>query len=461
MPITVFITPEDIEREQALLSYIGQIGDLRVSTNIQRDSGKVTLEWTGPDVGTSNVNYEIKYSTKLSDIVDNFETLANRWQYDDPIPHLAGQVASVTLNLASESGLIGQHVYFAIRSFATTESNIGPISNYVRIFVPKKKPATHPPRAYDNTHDFEQWESEHFDPSEGDDGVLKNSNNIDLASLEYLIPIIIGAVLSILILCIYCYCCITRRRSYGNSEKAKAAKSPSKQNPTISVIVPPSSPSINNTYSSHPHEMMHNNQYDASVNGYCGDIPDHHTIGLPAIDDDVSKHDFLNYDKLLIEEEMKQQRNFQHHQQMLANDMSMMDAYGAQPNADYGQGISIISSNGTLSRNGRFLSPVESWTASQLLHEHERRVSPMDNDQSTLYGDNGEIVPPIPPHPYQNNQNYNTYSTMDPHMRSAPPPHYSTVYRPLVRSGPGQGSMQSVVSGAVGADKKIRNVTMV
>nr|CAH7754038.1 unnamed protein product [Callosobruchus chinensis] len=42
-------------------------------------------------------------------------------------------------------------------------------------------------------------------------------------------------------------------------------------------------------------------------------------------------------------------------------------------------GVSVISNN-TINRNQPILSPYNSWSASQLLHEHERRHSPMDGN---------------------------------------------------------------------------------
>jgi hypothetical protein len=148
----------------------------------------------------------------------------------------------------------------------------------------------------------------------------------------------------------------------------------------------------------------------------------------------------------MLIEEMKQQQRFQQQQHQ-----AMLDAYGDQQ---------ILTS--TLTRNGQYLSPYESWSASTLLAEHEVRQSPLDHDGSTMmYVDaNGDLVPPVPPHPYQHSNGYG-YTTDN---RGPPPPQYSQVYRPLVRGIPGQGSMQSVVSSAMmngTADKKIRNVTMV
>ncbi|KAG5666353.1 hypothetical protein PVAND_014387 [Polypedilum vanderplanki] len=397
-PLTIFITQDDLDNAREKLSSIGRIGDLHVTAT--NGSEKVILEWTGPDTGLENskAEFEIRYALSLKDIVDSFDNIAMPWPLAETIPHSIGQGASVTLNLLNEPTLIGVPFYVAIRSANT-------ISNYARIFVPKRKPTASPTYTHIDNDIYETDPS--MEPADEDDGIFKHHN---LASIPWsiIIPIIVCCLFILLAFIIYFCCC---RRNYK-----QPTKSPAK--PAISVITP-STPVQQNQYHVEP--------------GYLVDVPDHHTVGLPMIDDELMKPDFTDHDKMLIEE-MKQQQRFQ-------------QAFDQQQQ--------IITS--TLTRNGQYLSPYESWSASTLLNEHEVRQSPLD-----MYVDaNGDIVPQIPPHPYHQQQN-TAYGYVDPNR--APPPQYSSVYRPLVRGVPGQGSMQSVVSSAMMSNsdgKKIRNVTMV
>lgn len=406
--------------EQKVSPFVGRIGDLRWSQT--SEDPKIVLEWSGPDTGREDVKveYEIRYATHLKDIEDDFDTLANKLTTIDTIPHIIGQVASVTVNLADEPTLIGQSFYIAVKSIVSGELD-GSVSNFVRVFVPKKRVTPSPHFGTDsfNRDTFETDLS--IEPSVDDDGgVFPNSSKVAGISLEILIAIVLCSLFAIIIISIYCWCCIRRKRNFQGAKKTPT-KSPAKQQSSISVIVPQSTP---NQYNVDP---MNSTMYYA-------DVPDHHTIGLPHVDDDIAKPDYIDQDKMLFDE-MRHHRQFQQ--------QAVMDNY----DPEY-----VISGNGTLSRNGRYLSPFESWTASQLLVEHERRQSPIEHDPSIMYVDaHGELVPPIPPHPYQGN-----YSTpiSDPRM---PPPQYSSVYRTPAQGG----SMQSVCGTMLNGDKKIRNVTMV
>jgi len=219
---------------------------------------------------------------------------------------------------------------------------------------------------------------------------------------------------------------VCRRRKFKSSKK-KSIKSPTKQQTSISVITP--QPASNYNFTKTP------NEYVDPMNGsmFQDTIPNHHTVGLP-IDDDMMKPEYLDHDNILFEE-MKQQRQYQ------------------QAVYDHGDHM-MIPADGTLTRDGRYLSPFESWTASQLLFAHERRQSPSE-DQPMYIDANGDLVPPIPRHPYQSNYDYSHGD-----VSRMPPPQYSTVYRPVVRPMGQAGSMQSL-SETMSAEKKIRNVTMV
>lgn len=404
VPITVFVSSEDITAEKTVLPFIGRIGDLKAI--VSNNSSKVALEWTGADVGddTVKVNYEIRYGLHLKDIVDNFEHLGNKWNFDETIPHLTGQTSSVTLNLANEPSLIGQPIYIAIKSMAEGGYS-GTVSNYVRVFVPKYRA---PPSPF--AHDRDSYTTD----SSSDNNVSEIfQTNLVLAeiNIDILIAIVVCSLVAIILISICCWCCISRRRSFENAKETPVKTSP--KHAQISLIVPTSTPSYNH--------VALQNQYQPENH--------HHSV-----DYDMMKPELIDQNKLLFDE-------MRHYQQQA----SLID----------GQSDYIMSpANGTLSRNERYLSPVESWTASQLLHEHERRhEQQMEHEPSLLYYDsNGEMVPPIPQYPYG-------YVTSD---VARAPPHYSSVYRTLVRTQSNEGSLHSVVSGAIAnGDKKIRNVTMV
>lgn len=131
-------------------------------------------------------------------------------------------------------------------------------------------------------------------------------------------------------------------------------------------------------------------------------------------------------------------------QQQLIEELKQQQQYG----------VAIISND------GRTLSPYESWSASQLLHEHEvRRHSPHDESmhhhmqQGTVDHYGVIIPPPVPPLPAYGSQNvygstiYGTQPVL-PAYHPQPPPQFNVSL---------QGSMSSVNS----AEKKRRNVTMV
>lgn len=423
-PINIVIKSDDPAQGLNDSLLIGRVGDLRWSQ--LSEESKIILEWSGPDCGRDGVkiNYDVRYATHLRDLVDDFETLTNRWVINSAIPDTVGQVVSVTMNLSEEPILIGQPFYIAIKSTVEGELS-GSVSNYVRVFVPKKRsPAstTFPDNFNRDRDEFDTDHSSIDSSADSNESVFQSSAKIAGVTVEVLVASILCTLAIIILISIYCWCCVKRKRTFESASKTPTKSTPKQQ--AISIIsVPQSTP---NQYNIEPM---------SATNGsfYYPDPSDHHTIGLP-IDDDMIKPEFIiDHDRILFEE-MKGNRQFQQNN-------SVLDSY----DHEY-----MLQAHETLSRDGRFLSPFESWTASQLLVEHERRQSPIENDPSIMYIDsNGELVPPIPPHPYQS-----TYATAQDNSGRMPPPQYSSIYRPLVQI-PG-GSMQSVCG-----DKKIRNVTMV
>lgn len=126
-------------------------------------------------------------------------------------------------------------------------------------------------------------------------------------------------------------------------------------------------------------------------------------------------------------------------------------------------------SNGTTGRI-RTLSPFQSWTASQLLHEHERRTSPYGDklepnerlDEVNRHdGPQFQLPPPVPPLPagvYEEETAYDHQRIYGENVRGyVPGPDYAGYLRTAINPSL-RGSLTSVNSGDV---RKKRNVTMV
>lgn len=510
--ITIFVSKEQILNDMTKL--MGKIGDLKSELV---DGGKVRLSWTSPDLGGYVVaRYEVKYATAIQEIVDNFETAAVLWTHNQAHPYSIGDETSFTLNMTNEPSLIGRPLYFAIRAYSqlAADAAASEVSNYVRVFVPKPTVPTQATPAYSLDHGFSSWP---FDTSNDEENMIpKIAKKIDFGP-ELIIPIIGGIILLLLLACMYCYCCIIRRRSTSSAEdKKKSIKSSLKaERQTVNVIVP--SPAHNNNSingnlnSLKPIDQM---QSTPQYEGLHDHIQDAHTIGLPIynIDEEMmgkNRYSLVHHQEQQLIEELKTQQ-----QHVLQSQYSRQDIMQTPNN--FGNGLSVISSNtNTLTRNGRTLSPYESWSASQLLHEHERRHSPTDdvmghhnmghhvpqphemdpmlgNDQMmllnggntlqhpsdcvSLSGMSNHHAPPVPPLPYSANdyqQGYNIYSTTTGNgisVGNQPPPMYSAIQRnpnpgATVNGQNGNGSFNTSLQGSLNSvnsnDKKRRNVTMV
>lgn len=506
--ITIFISKEQL-KAPASEKLSGKIGDLKSELV---DGGKVRLSWTSPDLGGYVVaRYEVKYATAISDIVDNFETAAVLWTHNQAHPYSIGDETSFTLNMTSEPSLIGRPLYFAIRAYSqlAADAPASDVSNFVRVFVPKPTPPTQATPSYFDRN-FSSWPFNNANEVDSEDNTIPQIAKTMPLGLELIIPIV-GAIVILLLACFYCYCCFIRRRvSTAAEDKKKSIKKSSLKgdHQTVNVIVPSPTHTINNNNGSlmngtlKPIDSMNSTQMYEGIN----DIPDPHTIGLPIynIDDEMmgkNRYSLVQHQDQQLIEELKTQ---QAHVLQMTRQSEMM----ITPNNMY---AGMIPSNGnTLTRDGRILSPYESWTASQLLHEHERRISPTDevmgqgmgnmnghlmvapmnghemdpmmaNDQMMLLngghpGMRSDCVslsgaPPVPPlpyngqqdqHQYQQNNGYNIYAT----STNQPPPMYSAIQRnPNPQQQQQQGSQNSSFNGSLNSvnsnDKKRRNVTMV
>lgn len=459
-PITLEITSEDII--QASQMTVGRIGDLKVE--LIPDDLKARLSWTAPDMGGQMVaRYEIKYAFSVQDIADRFDSSGMIWDNGTPFPLSPGSETTFTLDLSQDKSLLDRPLYFAIRAFSHANSlNLGTISNWVRVFMPSPPPPpTAPPTYTSNEHSSWPYAPGPNNVDSPNPSISKSAG----IGLELILPVAFGFILLVVLLVVYCYFCVAKRRSHDDHKKSPKNGGGMKNdrlNSSISVV--PNSPSIQSqTYTS------------------AGDVPDPHTIGVPinnyGYEDETKKRFSLvqQQEQQLIEELKQQQMHQQQRDHMNT------------PNNNY-TGLSVIS-NSTLQRNGHTLSPYNSWSASQLLHEHERRHSPLQDDQMTqemlisdqislnvdhmsLNGHGGlpehyGHPPPVPPLPtYASNGYPVNYQIYGVHPQQQPPQQLAPghgIYQSMQRTeqvpyGQSlQGSMSSVNSG----DKKRRNVTMV
>lgn len=457
---------------------VGRIGDLKVE--VVPEELKARLSWTSPDIPINR--YEVRYAYNVEDIADHFEINGKKWEDTTPFPLSPASEMSFNVQL-DKKNFLDKPLYFAIKTYPQSSfDNAGTVSNWVRIFMPSPPPPPTIPPTY-TSNDQSSW------PFQVNSGASESAGPSIVKTmtigLEIILPVVIGVIILIVLLIVYCYFCVLRRKNSAEHKKAKQNAMSDKLNSTITII--PSSP--------------HNSPQNTGNLGYTNhaDIPDHHTLGVPintydSYDDEPKKnYSLVHQQEQQLIEELKQQQ-MHHHQREQMN----------TPNNNYG-GLAVIS-NGTLQRNGHTLSPYNSWSASQLLHEHERRHSPMENmmqdeqlmnqhqemllngsqiDHMSLNGQNLDhismnghqianqipehypqthIPPPVPPLPAFNGYpvNYNIYGVHQPQMVPGQQNHqiYQSMQRnePLVPYNPSlQGSVSSVNSG----EKKRRNVTMV
>lgn len=410
-PITKIITSESL----ATSRNVGKVGDLRVE--LLASDLKARLSWISPDMGGNSVaRYELKYANTVGEITDNFES-AQTWSHGTPFPLAPGSETSFTLDLTRDPSLLDQTLFIAIRGFKDLSGDAvpGPVSNWVRVLIPAPPPPPPPPSTFPSAPYDTIYSSEH------DSVIPKIARELDF-SIEFLLPVVGGILLVTLLISLYCYFCVLRRRK---PEKTKPMKNQEKH---LNVSVVPSTPQNTAnpvTISSPIMNQQLRNDLDSRT------LPPQ--FEPQYIEEDKKRYSMAHY---------PEDRHMPHHQ---------------------GNGLSVISGNGTLVR-GRTLSPYQSWTASQLLHEHERRVSP--------YGQIGEeyhheqYPPPVPPLPAFNHPDsiYGTHPHHQQQQQTVPPPtQYTNNYSRqnsgnLMLFNPSlQGSLSSVSSG----DKKKRNVTMV
>ncbi|XP_025837088.1 calcium-activated chloride channel regulator 4 isoform X1 [Agrilus planipennis] len=483
-PVTMVITSEDILKAGQIA--VGRIGDLRVQ--VKPEDMKAHLSWTSPDMGGNKVaRYEIKYAKSLKDIVDEYDTLATIWEHANPHSLAPGSETTVTVDMTKERHLLDQPLYFAVRAYPQlySDSQATEPSNWVRLLVPSPPPPPTVPPTFP-TSDHSSWPHNHIS-SVGIDPITPTMNKAMPFGLEIVLPVVIGILILAIIVALYCYFCIIKKRVRDNHKKsAKHSNGLKTDKLNSAVTIVPGTPS-------HSPQSNTSQAYTNIV-----DVPNPHTVGVPINDytyeDDTKKRYSLVHqqEQQLIEELKQQHFNQQQHDQLIS------------ANNNYG-GVSVISNNSLQRNGGHTLSPYNSWSASQLLHEHERRHSPLDNmipedqmmsahqdmmmngsqvDHMSIGGQtidhSGHHIsnpvpehyipghaPPVPPLPaYSANGypvNYNIYGVQQtPQMMAHPnnQPIYQTMQRNDAQGNYNtslQGSLSSVNSG----EKKRRNVTMV
>ncbi|KAK9507731.1 hypothetical protein O3M35_007519 [Rhynocoris fuscipes] len=398
-PLTIHIEKTD--------SVSGRVGDLHAV--ILPADLKARLIWTAPDMGgKSVVKYELKYANSIGDILDGFNT-AFPWVHgSSPFPLTPGSETTFTLDFTRNPSLLDQTLYFAIRGFTdlSEQAKPGPISNWVRVNVPSPPPP--PPVITSTSTAYPIW------PPQQEESAVPNLAETFEVNLEFILPVLIGILLLIIAIIIYCYFCFRKR-----AKKDSQANHPEKPL-NVSIV-----PTENGNNISHQTPTTPTYEVNTSSTTNVPALPQYEV----RVEDDPNKR------------------------------YSMTPYEGTMPNGNlsgptnYGNGnLTVINEyenrNNTLVRE-KTLSPYQSWTASQLLHEHERRQSPYGQveDYSQYY------PPPVPPLP---NYQQDIYGPSTGHL---PPPNQFMTYQPNppMYNASLQGSMTSVNS----SERKRRNVTMV
>lgn len=365
--LTVFLNEQQVFTD--IMDGLGRIGDVRVESV---DTSKIQLSWTAPDIGGLAVaRYEVKYAFTVEDIVDNFDSNALPWMHDIPLAFSIGDHTSFAMNISSEMDLIGKTIFIALRPYAQLSNNArpGPVSNFVRVHIEEIPPPTKATSPDD----------ENAITDDQDGGYIAKNSSFN-TSIEWVFLLIIICICAIILVCLisFCYFCVIKRRR-KNEKSAKGSMCDSDRyaqsvkddksglNMANNLI-----PSISTTDGIHripspspPKSIsFQQSHYDQSAYIICPSaMANPHTIGLPLYHSD---------------EEINKQQQYSAVQD-LKNEL--LDKY--KQRTDYQPYVMAneahLQQGNTISRNGEILSPYESWTASQLLHEHERRHSSLDD----------------------------------------------------------------------------------
>ncbi|XP_050535825.1 calcium-activated chloride channel regulator 1-like [Daktulosphaira vitifoliae] len=410
-PMSVTYNSDDLSSS----TNVGRVGDL--IAEIFKSEQKAKLTWTSPDLGGNFVaRYEIRYSQSLRSLLNDFDS-APIWDHGRPDTFAPGAETIFYLEMNKNPSLFDQTLYIAIKGYSQVESDAvpSPVSNWVKILVPSPPP----PPSHITTHS-----STGSDPSWSipDQNMIPRITRDFEINYDVVVPAAGGILLLGVLLLMYCIFCAVKRNR-------KPEKQSPKQEKPLNVSVIPNGGG-NMTISS-------------PMNSVKAELEAH-------------------FEPCLIDTSEKKRYSISQYGQTELHQNQPSQPYHHQSNGH----LSIISNAGaTLTRTVKPLSPYQSWTASQLLHEHERRISP--------YGQIGDFenqypppVPPLPAYQHQPNGNIgeNIYGTAPGHLyqqNGLPPPgqHTNNYHRNnmILFNQSLQGSLSSVSSG----DKKKRNITMV
>ncbi|GJQ72092.1 hypothetical protein Trydic_g3189 [Trypoxylus dichotomus] len=457
-PITMEITASDIIAASKIPA--GRILDLRRSIATPKT---IRLSWTSPDMGGQKVKrYEVKYASNIADITEHFETNAKMWEWGKP---LALEIGSETTFTVDMSDFLGVPLYFAVKAVAEG-SGMSTISNYVRLYAPLPPPPSTVTPVF--RHNFPSGSSG-INEVFASDEVIPSKNDSSNIGVELILPILAGCLLLVVLLVLYFCFCVRKRNRENHKESNKAKNLENDKMNSLTIV--PNTP-VNNPQ---PSQQCYTNQLSEND----------HTIGVPianmGYDDEPKKrYSLVHQQEQQLIDELKQQQMA--HQQR--ND---------QMNQSNNYGVLSVISNGTIQRGQPTLSPCNSWSASQLLHEHEKRRSPTDIaeealliqyqetmnqlEHMSLNGQNVDhvslsshqipehyntvhIPPPVPPLPMYSQSPYPSNGIYGVHQPQSYP--NQVIYQSMPRNDAPftpslQGSLNSVNSG----EKKRRNVTMV
>lgn len=447
-PLSVTYTSDDLSSS----ANAGRVGDLKAE--IVGPELKARLTWTSPDMGGNAVaRYEVRYSQSLRSLLDDFDS-APVWTHGAPLPLAAGSDTAFSLDMNRAPELLDQQLYVALKGYgqAAADSVPGPASNWARVLVPSPPP----PPSRVTTH----ASAPSGDPSwtAADHNVIPRIARDFEMNYDVAVPAAGGLTLLAVLLLVYCAFCAAKRNRKPEKRSPKQEKTL-----TVSVIPNGGGPAGNGgpAVSSPVNGMMIKADPDAAQHFEpclidTGDPKKRYSVAAAAPGQYAAGNDH----HFAVSHHHPQHQQHQQHQQ---------HPYHHQSNGH----LSVVG-GATLTRAPKPLSPYQSWTASQLLHEHERRTSP--------YGQIGDFdnqyPPPVPPLPaYQQQQLQqqqqqqqgnaeNIYGTAPGHYQPQqqnglpPPGQYNGNYHRnnmILFNQSLQGSLSSVSSG----DKKKRNITMV
>ena len=176
-----------------------RVTDLHVS-QLVNTSLSVTVSWTSPgddfDQGTAS-EYQLKCSTNISSLMDNFDNVTSLTLTDLPPPNLAGSPETGTVELEAANT-----VYYCGLVTRDEADNQSPVSNIVTIFVRQHLEE-------DAEEDGSSW---------AEAGLVQQDKDAGLDNM--LIYIITGGGIIIVIILIFVIICITHKPKKEKKNKA-------------------------------------------------------------------------------------------------------------------------------------------------------------------------------------------------------------------------------------------------